>query len=74
MGVGSREPHLLLIGVNILPNTKNPNSSALGPVNQSSLFFFFWSFPPLLVPLSLDLKNTEVATKGSLLPFLLFMP
>lgn len=62
MGVGPGEPHFLLIGINTLPNTKTPNSSALGPVSQSLLFFFF-VFSITLVPLSLGL-NTEVATNG----------
>lgn len=67
---------LLIIGINIFPDTQTPNSS---PQTQIAGHHFFWSFLPFLVPLSLGLKNTQVVPKkedgGSLLvPFLLFIP
>ena len=77
MGCGLQS--LLIIGINIFPDTQTPNSSPQTQIAGSHFFFFFWSFLPFVVPLSLGVKNAEVLPKkedggGLLVPFLLFRP
>lgn len=76
MGLGSAESHLLLTGMNILPNTQTPNSSPQNPnLRSSPIAGGGREHAESISGSSLTrLKKKFFFVNGLLEPFLLFTP